>query len=65
MAREFQVYRHKKSGHVVRVTAIGRLQTNNPSAHLRDMEPMVVYVHDGNTWVRSEDEFDDGRFEEV
>lgn len=62
MAQIYQVYRHVKSGHVVRVIAIARLQTAFPSTRLQDMEPMVVYVHGGNTWVRSEVEFDDGRF---
>lgn len=65
MAQLYQVYRHVKSGYVVRVTGIARLQTAFPSNRLQDMEPMVVYVHDGNTWVRSEAEFDDGRFVKV
>lgn len=65
MAQVDQFYRHIKSGHIVKVTDIARLQTASPSAGLQDMEPMVVYVHDGNTWVRSEAEFDDGRFVNV
>jgi hypothetical protein len=63
MAEVFRNYRHKKSGLVVIVTAIARLQTAWPSTHLDDMELMVVYAHNNNTWVRSEREFDDGRFE--
>ena len=63
MAQISKVYKHIKSGHIVRVIDIARLQTVHPTSHLRDMEPMVVYVHAGATWVRAESEFDDGRFE--
>lgn len=51
---------HVKSGHLCTVLyRSARLQTGAP---LSDMEPMVVYEHDGNIWVRPESEFNDGRF---
>ncbi len=65
MAKLYSIYRHKKTGHIVRVIELARLQTQWPTTHLDDMDIMVVYVHAGNTWVRAEREFDDGRFEVV
>lgn len=65
MSRIGKQYRHKKSGHIVTVMHIARLQTAWPSAYLGDMHVMVVYEHNGNLWVRSEAEFSDGRLEPV
>jgi hypothetical protein len=66
MAEVYGVYRHRKSGHIVRVTGRARLQTEHPTIHLNDMQMMVIYEHDGGSiWIRSEAEFDDGRFERV
>jgi hypothetical protein len=58
-------FTHRKSGHVVTVVRIGKLQTDWEDHGLHDNNPMVVYEHDGNCWVRSADEFADGRFERV
>lgn len=59
-------YLHKKSGHIVRVLGLGKLQTAKPCiGGLKDMEVMVAYEHEGNLWIRSLAEFSDGRFEEV
>ena len=63
MATLGKLYKHKKSGHMVQVIHIGKLQTAEPTEILKDMEPMVIYYHNFNIWVRSEKEFDDGRFE--
>jgi hypothetical protein len=63
MAELGKLYKHKKSGHIVKVIHIGRLQTAFPTTHLDDMQIMVIYYHDFNVWVRSEAEFNDGRFE--
>jgi len=65
MVKEYKVYRHVKSGHIVRVLHIAKLQTEHSRVHLKDMQTMVVYTHGGNVWVRSEIEFNDGRFTEV
>jgi len=62
---KLKVYQHVKSGYIVHVLHLARLQTAHPSAHFNDMEIMVVYEHGGNVWVRSEEEFDDGRFKEI
>ena len=62
---QLKVYKHVKSGYIVHVLHLARLQTAHSCAHLNDMEIMVVYEHSGNIWVRSEEEFDDGRFREI
>lgn len=62
---QLKVYRHVKSGRVVHVLHLACLQTTHPCVHLKDMETMVVYEEGGNVWVRSEKEFDDGRFVEI
>lgn len=64
MARVGQLYKHVKTGHIVQVLHMATLQTAMPSTYLDDMSTMVVYLHGGRIWVRSEAEFDDGRFEE-
>ena len=58
-------FTHKKSGRVVTVVRVGKLQTDWELGvpGLRDMDPLVVYEHDGDCWVRSVVEFGDGRFE--
>jgi hypothetical protein len=56
-------YRHVKSGAKVTVLDFATLQTGFPSHRLQDMQPMVIYEHNARLWVRSEEEFSDGRFE--
>jgi hypothetical protein len=60
-------FKHVKSGHVVTVLRLGWLQSevrHSSVPHvLVDMEPMVVYEHEGVCWVRSLEDFSDGRFE--
>lgn len=52
-------YRHKKRGSIYTVTARGRLQVDGDL----DNEKVIVYRgEDGQTWVRPEYEFNDGRF---
>ena len=65
MAIPGEEYLHKKSGHVVTVLDLAQLQTGWPTVHLSDMQIMVIYVHNAKLWVRTEAEFDDGRFELV
>ena len=31
--------------------------------YMKDLQTMILYEHEGSLWVRSEEEFDDGRFE--
>lgn len=62
---QLKAYRHVKSGHIVNVLHIACLQTAHSTEHLKDLQPMVVYTHRGNVWVRSVEEFDDGRFVEI
>lgn len=65
MAKPGEQYLHKKSGSRVNVVDLAKLQTGWPTTHLGDMDVMVIYEHGGGLWVRSEAEFDDGRFELV
>lgn len=53
-------HRHLKTGHLVRVIGIGRMQMSTVPA--QDMDDVVIYEHDGNLWVRAHWEFNDGRF---
>jgi len=59
-----ETYRHKKRGSTYTVLSHAVLQVTR---HLRDNEPMVVYrgKEDRRLWVRSVDEFHDGRFEKI
>lgn len=53
-------YRHKKRRTIYDVIACGRLQVDGDL----DNEKVVIYRgEDGQTWVRPEYEFNDGRFE--
>lgn len=57
-------YRHKKRGTTYELIGGAVLQK---SSLLRDEDPMAVYrsEDDGRLWVRSYNEFYDGRFEEI
>jgi hypothetical protein len=56
-------WRHKKRGTVYKEIGRAKLQTNG---NLSDGATMVVYQgEDGKIWVREEEEFHDGRFEQV
>ncbi|WP_206110873.1 nucleoside triphosphate pyrophosphohydrolase family protein [Rhizobium daejeonense] len=55
--------RHKRRGTEYTVIGTGRIQIGKP---LNDMDHVVIYWGDfGDLWVRGEDEFLDGRFEEL
>lgn len=55
--------RHKRRGTEYTVIGTGRVQIGKP---LNDMDHVVIYRGDyGDLWVRGEDEFLDGRFEEL
>jgi hypothetical protein len=60
-------HRHVKSGHLVRVIGVGKMQSGNwyetgIGFRAVDMRPVVIYEHDGNLWARPVEEFNDGRF---
>jgi hypothetical protein len=58
-------WRHKKRGTQYELVGLAMLQTSNTGG-LNDNHPMVVYRDQAGTlWVRPEDEFFDGRFEEI
>lgn len=60
-----QKWRHIKSGHIVTVLYIGKMQHAHEDPRFvstLDMKDVVVYSHDGNVWVRLLSEFMDGRF---
>lgn len=56
-------WRHKASGFTATEIARGHAQCS--TATICEMDPVVIYIHDGEWWVRHSDEFDDGRFESV
>lgn len=60
-------YRHKARGSEYTEMGIARLQVEGGrGCRLQDGERMRVYrAEDGSWWVRSEREFDDGRFERI
>lgn len=56
-------HRHVKRGSHYMHLATAKMQTSN---HIGDMQSVEVYQsEDGQWWVRSTTEFNDGRFEEV
>jgi hypothetical protein len=64
----YSFWRHKKTGGLYQVTTIARLQTRlEPANGLQDMDELVVYrsIKDSSVWVRSLEEFVDGRFEQM
>lgn len=58
-----KLYRHKKRGTTYEIIGFGTMQIINSL----DGTKVVIYkdVDNGSLWVRPEDEFFDGRFEEV
>jgi len=64
LAEKFQPeYKHKQRGTDYMHVGYGQVQTNKP---LKDNESIVAYMdEDGKIWIRSVDEFYDGRFEEI
>ena len=62
LADKFQPeYKHKQRGTDYMHLGYGNVQTNKP---LKDNESIVSYMgEDGKLWIRSVDEFYDGRFE--
>lgn len=59
-----RIWRHLKRGTVY--VEIGRAELQMSQDMLVDGSSMVVYRgDDGKLWVRREEEFEDGRFEEV
>ncbi len=64
-AKVGDVWKHKKRNVECVILNIGALQVEENRKPLTDMEPLIVYTHEGNVWVRPVDEFHDGRFEKV
>lgn len=62
-----QYWHYKKSGDVVTILHLGKMQHSFPTiGHpILDNEEVVVYEHYNNVWVRMLSEFMDGRFELV
>lgn len=57
-------WRHKISDSIV--TEIGRGHAQcSATFSIHEMDPVVIYSHEGEWWVRHVEEFDDGRFESV
>ena len=63
-AKAGDVWKHKKRNVECKIIAIGALQVEDGRS-ISDMEPLIIYEHEGNYWVRPVDEFHDGRFEKV
>lgn len=61
-----QLYRHKKRGTTYELVGIARAQCANDFRPLCDDDRVAVYRGtNGKLWVRFEDEFHDGRFENI
>lgn len=59
-------WRHKKRGTNYAVVGVAELQHSWSKYDIKDGDSLVVYLsNDGHLYARLEDEFLDGRFEEV
>lgn len=58
-----ETWKHLKRGSIVKIAGRGRAQA--ATRPINDMDPVTIYQHDGEWWVRRTEEFEDGRFEKL